>query len=79
MVNATAERHGASWRMLVELGPEIRAVGIYPGGQSGNPGSKFYGNFVEKWSKGEYIDVTHRTSDQEDGLIFTTILKPEKE
>ncbi len=31
-----------SWRMVVELGAEIRAWGNYPGGQSGNPGSKFY-------------------------------------
>src|SRR5690606_30302189 len=36
IINATSERHGASWRMVVELGDEIKAFGIYPGGQSGN-------------------------------------------
>jgi penicillin amidase len=29
--------HSASWRMVVELGPEVRAWGTYPGGQSGDP------------------------------------------
>ncbi|MEM1135667.1 MAG: penicillin acylase family protein [Bacteroidota bacterium] len=56
IINATSERHGASWRMVVELsatGPEARA--IYPGGQSGNPGSPFYTNFLPAWAKGEYI------------------------
>jgi hypothetical protein len=31
--------HGASWRMVVELGPEVRAWATYPGGQSGDPAS----------------------------------------
>src|SRR5690606_35582284 len=31
IINATSERHGASWRMVVELGDEIKAFGIYPG------------------------------------------------
>jgi len=30
---------GPSWRMVVELGPEVRAWGTYPGGQSGHPAS----------------------------------------
>ncbi|MEO8140795.1 MAG: penicillin acylase family protein, partial [Gemmatimonadota bacterium] len=33
---------GPSWRMVVELGPEVRGWGIYPGGQSGNPSSSRY-------------------------------------
>jgi penicillin amidase len=43
---------GASWRMVVELGPERRAWGIYPGGQSGNPASSRYRDRIEKWSGG---------------------------
>ena len=34
--------HGPSWRMVVELGPDIRAWATYPGGQSGNPASSRY-------------------------------------
>ncbi|HXE57223.1 MAG TPA: penicillin acylase family protein, partial [Gemmatimonadales bacterium] len=45
--------HGASWRMVVELGPEVRGWTIYPGGQSGNPASPRYADRVERWARGE--------------------------
>lgn len=57
IVNATSSRHGASWRMIVALGDEVEAWGVYPGGQSGNPGSPYYSNFVEKWANGEYYQL----------------------
>lgn len=44
--------HGASWRMVVELGPEIRAWGTYPGGQSGSPASPRYVDRVPAWQAG---------------------------
>jgi penicillin amidase len=46
-------RFGASWRMVVELGPEVRAWTIYPGGQSGNPLSPRYADRIARWSAGE--------------------------
>jgi penicillin amidase len=54
IINASQHDHGPSWRMIVELTTPTKAFGIYPGGQDGNPGSKFYDNFVDKWTKGEY-------------------------
>ncbi len=45
--------HGPSWRMVVELGPEIRAWGTYPGGQSGNPASPRYADRVPLWQAGK--------------------------
>ena len=47
-----AGTHGASWRMVVELGPDVRAWGTYPGGQSGNPSSKRYDDRLAHWSAG---------------------------
>ncbi len=44
---------GASWRMVVELGPEVRARTIYPGGQSGNPFSPWYDDRIPQWVNGE--------------------------
>jgi penicillin amidase len=44
---------GPTWRMVVELGPEVRAWGIYPGGQSGNPASSRYADRVRTWSDGQ--------------------------
>ena len=49
---------GASWRMVVELGPEIRAWGAYPGGQSGNPASARYRDRLDTWARGELAELT---------------------
>jgi len=75
MINATSERSGASWRMVVEMGDEISAFGIYPGGQSGNPGSKFYSNFIPIWANGEYLNFNLRSKEQSEGVLFQTIFK----
>ncbi|HEY9341317.1 MAG TPA: penicillin acylase family protein, partial [Hanamia sp.] len=53
-INAAKAQHGPSWRMIVSLTPETEAYGVYPGGQSGNPGSKYYDNFVDTWVQGKY-------------------------
>jgi penicillin amidase len=54
IVNATSENHGPSWRMIVHLTDEIEAYGLYPGGQSGNPGSQYYDTFIDYWAAGKY-------------------------
>lgn len=66
IINATSERHGPSWRMIVELGDKPRGYGIIPGGQSGNPGSARYDDQIEKWVKGEYYELQFLNS--ADGL-----------
>jgi penicillin amidase len=43
--------------MIVQLGPEIQAWGVYPGGQSGDPGSPYYDNMIEHWRTGEYYKL----------------------
>ncbi|MDH3570339.1 MAG: penicillin acylase family protein, partial [Gemmatimonadota bacterium] len=48
---------GASWRMVVELGPEVAARGIYPGGQSGNPVSWRYDDRLPGWKNGELHEL----------------------
>ena len=57
IINATKAVHGPSWRMVVSLTPQTEAYGIYPGGQNGNPGSKFYDNGIDKWVQGEYYTL----------------------
>jgi penicillin amidase len=55
IVNATTTKTGPSWRLVVELSKEgkPRAYGVYPGGQSGNPGSSHYDDLIDTWAKGE--------------------------
>ncbi|RYZ52322.1 MAG: penicillin acylase family protein, partial [Chitinophagaceae bacterium] len=54
VLNAYGKTNGPSWRMVVHMTPEIEAYGIYPAGQSGNPGSRFYDNFIDDWIAGRY-------------------------
>ena len=67
--------HGASWRMVVELGPEVHAWATYPGGQSGNPASPLYLDRVAKWVKGELDPVLFPRTPAEipPGRVRTTI------
>jgi penicillin amidase len=49
---------GPSWRMVVSLEKaKLRAWGVYPGGQSGNPGSPFYNNLLNYWAEGKYYEL----------------------
>ncbi|MBN2198945.1 MAG: penicillin acylase family protein, partial [Candidatus Aminicenantes bacterium] len=57
VLNAAWGDFGPSWRMTVALGPEVRAWGILPGGQSGNPGSRFYDNAVADWVAGKTYEL----------------------
>ncbi|MTI87630.1 MAG: penicillin acylase family protein [Balneolaceae bacterium] len=56
-VNATRGKNGPSWRMVVELGPEVKGYGVYPGGASGNPGSPNYDSMVDAWRTGELFEL----------------------
>jgi penicillin amidase len=54
IVNAVTHSHGPSWRMIVQLTTPTEAYGVYPGGQSGNPGSKYYDDYIDNWVAGKY-------------------------
>ncbi len=56
-INATKSEHGPSWRMIVHLTDTIEAYGLYPGGQSGNPGSRYYDTFIDYWAAGKYYPL----------------------
>ncbi len=57
MINATNQSHGPSWRMIVHMTDETEAYCVYPGGQNGNPGSKYYDTFVDTWAAGKYYRI----------------------
>lgn len=63
--------HGASWRMVVSLAPVLAAWGVYPGGQSGNPLSRWYRDRVARWSAGELdsLPVPASPSELSDSLV----------
>ncbi len=58
IVNAHNRRNGPSWRMVVSLEKQgVKAWGVYPGGQSGNPGSPFYNNMIDVWTADHYFNL----------------------
>lgn len=76
--NAINRTHGPSWRMIVELGDTVSALGVFPGGQSGNPGSRWYDNMVDSWAEGAYYSLLFlKTPDEtSDRLIGKQIFSP---
>ncbi len=50
---------GPSWRMIVHWTGSGAAAGegIYPGGQSENPASPWYGNLIADWRAGRYLPM----------------------
>jgi penicillin G amidase len=50
---------GPSWRMLVSWTglSQGHAQGVYPGGQSENPASPWYQNFISDWWTGRYVPL----------------------
>ena len=56
--NAMQQHFGPSWRYIVEMEDgNVRALGVYPGGQSGDPSSEYYDNYIDRWKDGEYLDL----------------------
>ncbi|MFM7020611.1 MAG: penicillin acylase family protein [Aquirufa sp.] len=71
IVNAATTKTGPSWRFIVELSKtgNPKGYGIYPGGQSGNPGSSHYDDLIDTWAKGElkpllFMDAPNQSSNR---------------
>ncbi|MFY0592634.1 penicillin acylase family protein [Roseivirga sp.] len=79
IVNATSKNHGPSWRMIVEMSDPPTALGIYPGGQSGNPGSRYYDDLVDTWANGKYLQLLFmQNEEQNQEIVFTHTLNPKQ-
>lgn len=66
IVNATTTKTGPSWRMVVAVDKGWpTGYGLYPGGQSGNPASKYYDNMIDKWANGELQELLFMKSKED--------------
>lgn len=73
-INALNESNGPSWRMVVELGKMPKGHGVFPGGQSGNPGSPFYDNMIDTWAGGKLYDLFFmQTADDSSAKIISQL------
>jgi penicillin amidase len=48
---------GASWRMIVDFANPSRSIGVYPGGQSGDPDDPHYADLMPLWAQGKYAPL----------------------
>ena len=71
ILNANIDNYGASMRLVVSLETQPKGWFIYPGGQSGNPGSPHYTSFVEPWRQGQYIPITIDASEADGDHTIT--------
>ncbi|NND71478.1 MAG: penicillin acylase family protein [Rhodothermales bacterium] len=50
--------HSASWRVIVDMRPpRPRGIGVYPGGQSGHPFSKWYDSHIQTYLDFDYFEL----------------------
>lgn len=77
IVNANSRTHGPSWRMVTSMEKTgVKAWATYPGGQSGNPGSKHYDQMLGRWTSAQYFPLPFLHSQEEAGAFSTLQLNP---
>jgi len=75
-VNASTADWGAGWRMIVQFeNGKPKAWGINPGGQSGNPGSAYYGSEIQDWAAGKYYELLYMQTETDNSNLRRLILK----
>ncbi|MFQ5875985.1 MAG: penicillin acylase family protein, partial [Dehalococcoidia bacterium] len=66
---------GVSYRQIIDLGDFSRSVAVTPPGQSGQPGSKHYGDTIDDWLNGRYHPLLwERTDIEQQGEAILTLV-----
>jgi len=74
VINALRDNNGPSWRMVVQMGPTVKGYGVFPGGESGNPGSFFYNDMFTTWRDGKLNELLFLNSAGEDSKRIKSTL-----
>lgn len=79
IVNANSRTHGPSWRMVTSLEKTgVKTWATYPGGQSGNPGSKHYDNLLGRWTTAQYFPMLFLQNERDAKTLPVVQLNPVK-
>ncbi len=68
--------HGASFRMVLDVGNWDASVAINAPGQSGDPRSAHYGDLATKWAEGAYVPLLYSNEAVEAATIRRYVLRP---
>jgi penicillin amidase len=62
------------------MGPQVKGYGVFPGGESGNPGSYYYEDMFNTWKDGKLNELLFLDSENEksDQIKSTLILNKSK-
>lgn len=75
VINALRANNGPSWRMVVQMGPTVKGYGVFPGGESGNPGSYYYDDMFKTWKDGRLNELLFLNSAADSpGKIRSTLI-----
>lgn len=75
VINALRDNDGPSWRMVVALGPQVKGYGVFPAGESGNPGSFYYDDMVKTWQNGQLYEMLFMKSADDSKEKIKKIIK----
>jgi penicillin G amidase len=73
-----AQTAGPGFRAVYDLADLERSRFIHPTGQSGNPLSKHYRDFLRRWAEVEYLEMVTARERVEENALGTLTLLPER-
>jgi len=73
-----AHVHGAGYRGIYDLADPTRSRFVIATGQSGNPLSPHWGDFVDRWRNGRHVTITGTLAEVERRGLGTTKLEPQR-
>jgi len=74
VIDALRNNNGPSWRMVVQMGPTVKGYGVFPGGESGNPGSFYYRDMFQTWKDGKLNELLFlKSADESSDRIKSTL------
>jgi penicillin G amidase len=72
----TVAADGASYREILDVSNWDRSLAINTPGQSGQPGSPYYGNLLPLWAENRYFPLIFSRAAVERGSVHVLTLKP---
>ena len=72
----TVSSNGGTYKQVIDLADWDGSRVLNAPGQSGQPGSPFYGNLLDEWKNGEYVPYLFTREAVEEGAVNTLSLVP---